>query len=194
MTAPALAAIFLAEDDYTTPAPNQWPLRIALVIGLVSLIARTFWGMRRVWKSRASRQSSLLPLPVIPGTIDTANPIVAPAGGVYLGTARAGDWQDRIVTGGLGRRSTATLALAQSGLLIRRPAEDDILISRTALTSVRADKVGGGRILGTDGVFVVRWRHNDAELDSAFRADDKDVYPDYVFAIRNLISHQEAAK
>lgn len=150
--------------------------------------------MRRGWKSRASRQSSLLPLPVIPGPIDTDYPVVAPAGGVYLGTARAGDWQDRIVAGGLGRRSTATVALAQSGLLIRRPAEDDIFISRTALTSVRADKVGGGRILGPGGVFVVRCRHNDAELDSAFRADDKDVYPDYVFAIRNLISHQGAAK
>jgi hypothetical protein len=155
-------------------------LTIAVVAFFVLCAAAMWWG----WRNRGRRQSTYLPaLPPVPETF--GEPVIEPLPGVYVGTATAGNWQDRIVVGGLGLRSAARFVLHRDGLLIDR-AGGQTWIPTAAIVSARTDKALAGKVLGTNGLLVVRWRLGDHELDSGLRADDPTAYPAWIAAIEAI--------
>jgi hypothetical protein len=154
-------------------------LTIAVVAFFVVCTAAMWWG----WHNRGRRQSAYLPaLPALPQGL--GEPVIEPLPGVYVGTATSGNWQDRIVVQGLGLRSAARFVLHRDGLLIDR-AGRQIWIPSAAVVSARADKALAGKVMGTNGLLIVRWRLGDHELDSGLRADDPAVYPAWIAAVES---------
>ena len=102
------------------------------------------------------------------------NSVAAYKDGVYVGTTFAQHWQDRVVHGGLGPRSAASMTLSDKGILLDRdgaqplfvPAADVVGVSRAAreLAPVHVDAGAARRaglpdvLLGTTGQAAWLWR------------------------------------
>jgi hypothetical protein len=91
-------------------------IRLLLVLLCLLLLSAVLGAMRTGWRHRAARQAALARLPGVPD--DLGPPLLAPASGLYVGTTSTESWQDRVVSGGLGRRAAATASLSAGGLLI----------------------------------------------------------------------------
>ncbi len=148
----------------------DWP-RLWLTLAMVGLAVGIGVLLRIGWKHRATRQSGfgVLPAaPVVPGDQ------LAPAlGGIYVSTTSSGQWQDRIVVHGIGRRAKATAQLFESGVLIDRVAEDPIWIPRDAMVSVSTAPGVAGKVMGLpDGILLITWTWSNKPVDSGFHADD----------------------
>lgn len=158
-------------------------LTAAVVAFYVLGVAGMWWG----WRNRRRRQAHYLPSPPVPPPGEVARRSLVPdARGMYLGTTTAGDWQDRIVIGGLGARATATMRLTVAGLLMDRVGAEPLWIPAESLVDAWTDRACAGRVLGADDVLMVRWRLGDRELDSGFRGADRDGYPEWLSALRSV--------
>jgi hypothetical protein len=105
---------------------------------------------------------------------------------VYVGTTTAGNWQDRIVAGGLGHRAATEIRLYDNGVLMDRAGGRPLWIPAGALTDARADRALAGKAMGTDGLLVFRWRLGEHEVESGVRGDDRDSYPEWISAVRAM--------
>jgi hypothetical protein len=160
----------------------QWPERLALVGGLFAIFLAGVFGMWRSWRRRARAQAGLLPLPEPPA--DPGEPVAGSAEGLYVGTTFGGDWQARVVAGGLSHRSRGALTVYRDVLRIDRPGPGPLTIPRSAVRGVRTDRALAGKVLGPDGMLVVTWEHRGALLDSGFSADERDRQDDCLTALR----------
>jgi hypothetical protein len=147
---------------------TNWPVRILLVLVLVGLIVLAGWGMRRGWQARGRRQA-WIPEPQH-GPVPSAA-WSSPVPGLYLGTAMAGDWLDRVVVHGLGVRSRAELSWSESGVHVDREGAPDLVIPAADIVAVRTDRGVAGTVRGRDSVIVLTWRLGEAVIDTGFRAD-----------------------
>jgi hypothetical protein len=155
--------------DYTEQAPvTNWPARIALVLIVVLLIALALWGMRRGWRNRQARQAWI----PAPADAPSPAPLSAPVEGLYIGTATAGDWMDRIAVHDLGVRSRAWISWSEDGIFLERVGARSVFIPRGDVAGVRLDRGVAGTVKAKDSVIVVTWRLGDAVIDTGFRADD----------------------
>ena len=155
--------------DYTQQAEvTNWPTRIALVVIVVVLIVLALWGMRRGWRNRQRRQSW------IPAPLETPAPgdLSEPVEGLFIGSATAGDWMDRIAVHDLGVRSRAALAWGEPGVWIDRVGARSVFIPAADVIGVRLDRGIAGTVKAKDSVVVVTWRLGEAVVDTGFRADD----------------------
>ncbi|MGH3436714.1 MAG: transporter [Sciscionella sp.] len=167
---------------------------IALLVSLLIVLVAAAVGMRRGWRNRARRQAALLPaFPEAPADAARAEPLLPPMHGVYVSTASAADWQDRIAVGDIGFRAAATLRLSALGLLVERTGASPLWIAAGAIRGARTASALAGKVMGNDGLLVVRWRlaadadgGAEHELDTGFRGDDRNSYPDWVATIRGL--------
>jgi hypothetical protein len=167
-------------------------LTVLVILLFLLCVAGMWWG----WRNRARRQAAVLPpLPEMPGWWDggqrPGEPLLPGATGVYVGTTMAGQWQNRVAIGDIGFRSAAKLELFPTGLLIDRTGATPLWIPADAVADARTDRALAGKVMGIDGLLVVRWRLGDHELDSGFRGDDKDSYGEWVRALRDLAVHQD---
>lgn len=153
-----------------------------LLVGLcVLLFAVAVWGMRVGWRHRSGRQGDLPELPRPPA--DLGGPLAEVMSGVYVGTAFATSWQDRVVARGLGPRSNASASLTESGVLIDREGADAIFLPVVSIVDARLAPGLAGKVVGAGGLLVIRWRLGDTELDSGMRGDDKSIYASWVHTI-----------
>lgn len=154
-------------------------LLILMALALIVVLAI------QIWRSRARPVATLERFPAPPAELTgPAGAAVLPATeGVYLGTSMAGDWRDRVTVGDVGQRATATLHLSRSGLLIDRLSASPLWIPAGAVRGARTGKGG----------LLVTWQLGGKLLDSAFRADDGGVYPDWLDALRALADDRGAA-
>ena len=161
--------------------------RFWLVLLLVALCALAAYGLYVGWRRRARRQSDLLVLPVEPAELGPD--LVDPMTGLYISTTSAGDWQDRIVAQGLGRRAAGAARLSAEGICIERDGESDIFVPVNDLVEVTTAPGIAGKVMGmADGVVVVRWSLGAKKLDSGFRADDTDQQTAFITAANALIA------
>jgi hypothetical protein len=179
VTTTVLAGLIWAAPQ---PAGAQWPERIALTAGLLALAVLGVYGMRRSWRRRTTEQADLLPLPVAPA--EPGTPLAASAPGLYVGTTAAGDWQARVVAGGLSHRSRGTLTPYPEFLAVDRGHIEPLTIPREAVRDVRTDRAHAGKVLGPGGLLVVTWEHRGRLLDSGFAADDRGQQDDCLTALR----------
>ncbi|WP_375475300.1 transporter [uncultured Jatrophihabitans sp.] len=154
--------------------------RALLVLACVAVLLLVLFGMRVGWRNRLGRQADLPALPDVPAEL---GPAAVEAGGVYVGSTYASSWQDRVIVGGLGVRAAAALSVRPAGLLFDRDGAEPIFVPVSAWVQARLAPGLAGKVMGEGGLFVLRWRLGDAEVDSAFRADDKTIYPALVEAV-----------
>ena len=160
-------------------------IRALLTLGCLLVLALAVWGMWIGWKHRGRRQSALGELPQPPA--DPGSPLLDDATGLYVGTAFAESWQDRVVVGGLGLRATATASVTPAGVRYDREGADPVFVPAGTVVGARLAPGLAGKVVGAGGLLVVRWRQGDAVLDTGFRADDKSAYPRWVRAINEQL-------
>ncbi|HWC82490.1 MAG TPA: transporter [Pseudonocardiaceae bacterium] len=159
--------------------------RFLLVLAVLAFFVLCAAGMRWGWRNRQRRQSAYLPaFPPPPAELTEIE--LPELTGVYVSTVTAGDWQDRIAVGDIGHRSAVAVRLAKEGVLLDRVGASPLWIPAAALVDARLDKGMAGKVMGIDGLLVIRWRLGEYELDSGVRGDDKDVYGDWLGAVRAL--------
>ena len=154
--------------------------RFLLVLVCAAVLLLTLAAMRRGWRNRMARQSVLPALPVRPADLGAE---LLRADGLYVGTTYAGSWQDRVVHAGLGERAAASAVLTTAGFVLDRDGAVPIFVPRAAFVDARLAPGLAGKVMGEGGLLVLRWRLGEADLDTAFRADDKTTYPAWVAAI-----------
>lgn len=155
--------------DYTDQAQiTNWPARIVLVVIVLVLIALALWGMRRGWRNRQARQAWI----PAPQDEPSTSGFSAPVEGLYIGSATAGDWMDRIAVHDLGVRSRASMSWGNEGVYLDRVGARSVLIPSSDVLGVRLDRGVAGTVKAKDSVIVITWRLGDAVLDTGFRADD----------------------
>lgn len=172
-------------------------IRVLLVLVCIVFFALCVTGMWIGWRGRARRQSAILadfPVPPAWATEEDAErpkDLVEPETGVYVGSTLAGDWQNRIAIGDIGFRAAATMSLSRQGLLIERTGASPLWIPADSLVSARTDRALAGKVMGIEGLFVVRWNLGDQQIDSGLRGDDKNSYAAWVDAVSALVERTE---
>jgi hypothetical protein len=159
--------------------------RAVLVVLCLALIALTLFGMRRGWRNRLARQAFLPDLPQAPEHLGVER---LRSSGLYVGTAFAQSWQDRVVHDGLGERAEATAVLHPEGVVIERSGAAPVYVPTDAWRDARLAPGLAGKVMGEGGLLVIRWQLGEALLDTAFRADDKTTYPRWVAAINEGVT------
>src|SRR5438067_4061047 len=156
--------------------------RLSLSFIVLVCFLALVWGMRVGWRRRARSQSVLVPpFPQLPG--EPGEPGLETKG-LYVSTTTAGNWQDRIVTRGAGMRGRAVLRLYPDGVEVDRTGAPGFWIPRESIVDARMGSAIAGKVMGTDSLLLITWRAGDVELDTGFRADDFDDYPQWMDGLR----------
>ncbi|MFI5608121.1 transporter [Amycolatopsis sp. NPDC051903] len=152
--------------------------RLLLTLGIVVFFLLCLWGMWVGWRRKARSQSAqVAPFPQLPAE---PGEVLLESAGLYVSTTTAGNWQDRIVTRGAGLRTGAVWRLHPGGIAIERGGAPDFWIPREAVTGVRRDSRIAGKVMGTDALLVITWQLAGKELDTGFRGDELDDYPQWI--------------
>lgn len=166
--------------------------RYWLTLAVLAVCVLAGYGLLVGWRHRAQRQAGLPELPSVPE--DFGPELATALTGLYVCTTTAGNWQDRIVARGLGRRANATAELTADGVLIDRIDDDAIFLPAGSLTAVGTAPGIAGKVMGLpNGVLIISWRLGDVELDSGFRADDPALQPAWIDAAAALIGSARGA-
>ncbi|SDJ10248.1 hypothetical protein SAMN05192558_11035 [Actinokineospora alba] len=161
-------------------------LFLAIFLLLVGLM---LWGYR----NRGRRQSAVLPaFPQVPaGLLERVRSreteeLLPPSTGVYASTVTDKSWQDRVAVGDVGYRADATAHLLTEGVLFDRTGASPVWIPAESVVDARTEAGIAGKIMGGDGLLVIRWAIGDSQFDTGFRADEKTDYETWVPAVRAL--------
>jgi hypothetical protein len=166
--------------------------RFWLTLAVLAVCVLAGYGLLVGWRHRAQRQAGLPELPSVPE--DFGPELATALTGLYVSTTTAGNWQDRIVARGLGRRANATAELTADGVLIDRIDDDAIFLPAGSLTAVGTAPGIAGKVMGLpNGVLIISWRLGDVELDSGFRADDPALQAAWIDAAAALIGSARGA-
>jgi hypothetical protein len=161
--------------------------RLWLTLAVLAVCVLAGYGLLVGWRHRAQRQEGLPELPSVPA--DLGPELATALTGLYVSTTTAGNWQDRIVARGLGRRANGTTELTADGVLIDRIDDDPIFLPAGSLIEVGTAPGIAGKVMGLPhGVLIISWRLGDVELDSGFRADDPALQAAWIDAARTLIT------
>jgi hypothetical protein len=172
-------------------------IRLLLVLVCIVFFVLCAAGMWFGWRARGRRQAAVLaefPAPpawALEEEAERPRELLEAATGVYVGSTMAGDWQNRIAIGDIGFRAAATMSLSREGLLIERTGASPLWIPVSALVSARTDRALAGKVMGIEGLFVVRWQLGDQQIDSGLRGDDKNSYAAWVDAVSALVARTE---
>jgi hypothetical protein len=161
-------AVILAADYVDQARVTNWPARVSLVVVVLALIALALWGMRRGWVNRQQRQAWIAE-PLHAPT--DAGGLSEPVPGLFLGSALAGDWMDRVAVHELGVRSRADVSWGDEGVWFDRTGARSVFIPMADLSGMRVDSGIAGTVKAKDSVIVLTWRLGEATIDTGFRAD-----------------------
>ncbi|WP_461110493.1 PH-like domain-containing protein [Streptomyces calidiresistens] len=167
----------------------HWPGYISWTIGMLLVVVLLYWLMSRGWARRGSFHSDLPELPVDPAPDAPARMVLR---GRYFGSTTTEQWLDRIVTRGLGTRSTAELTLTDHGVRVVRPGARDFFVPADRLIGARLDRGIAGKVLTDGGLLVLTWRHGERVLDSGFRSDRAEEHRAWLEAVNRTAA--EAAE
>lgn len=163
---------FLLSAMYTEQAQvTNWPARLALMGVVFGIIALTLWGMWRGWLGRRRRQSDV-PAPMSIESQETSAIGDQKVAGLYVGSATAGNWLDRIAVHGLGVRSRGWLSWSSDGIAVKRQGAPSFFIPARSIHGIRVDRGVAGTVRAKDSVVVISWKLGERALDTGFRADD----------------------
>jgi hypothetical protein len=185
-SAVASAAVVAAAVPHR--GPDRIEAHLLLAVGVFAVAALAWYGMWRGWRRRArTGHPDLPPPPQPPAPDERGRVLVPPVTGLYVGTVTAADWRDRVVAHGLSMRATGRLRVTEQGALIERDDAGPVWIPAAALWSGRIDEALAGHVMGRAGLLVIGWRHGPYELESGFRADDRDTYAGLLAALKAIL-------
>lgn len=124
---------------------------ILVLLAIPVLWALMWWG----WRHRQRRQAGVpapLPAPADPGVV-----LLEPREGVYVSTTTEGDWLDRVVAHGLGRRSACEVGVFADGVSVARDGEDVLWVPAGTLVRVRRERGMAGKYVDREGLVVLTW-------------------------------------
>ena len=137
------------------------PAKIAILVGIV---VAAFAAMRLGWRRRTARAGAVVPeLPDVP---PLRAPRLGPLEATYLSTAVAHDRLARVAVHGLAVRAPAEVEVHDEGVLVRRAGAADLFVRAAAIRAVTRASGMAGTAVGADRVVVLRWTHDDVELDT----------------------------
>lgn len=145
--------------------------RLVPVLLLAVLFLAALGLMLLGWRRRGRAQSHL-PAPDHDSELADLGeqPAHGPAEAVYVDTVLAGKPLERVVAHGLGTRSPARVTLGEGGSWrIERTGAASLTIPASAVETVGAAGGMAGKVVGGDGLLVVRWRLGDDLLDTGLR-------------------------
>lgn len=161
---------------------------IAILFGILLL---AYLGMYLGWKRRGVKH-------VLPELVALPNVKDLPTAKLdttarYFGTTVAGDWLDRVVSRGLGARSSCRIRLTDEGIDVVRVA-GSFRIPAAALRGARHDQGIAGKVVPPYGVLVVTWHHGDYDLDTGFRLTEAttETHNEWVRKISKLVKKENA--
>lgn len=160
-------------------------IRLLLVLVCLIFLALVLFGMRVGWRNRLARQSGLPALPVLP---TDPGPEALRSSGLYVGTTFAASWQDRVVHERLSEPAAGDAVLYPAGVVFERAGSPAVYLPSQSWVAARLAPGLAGKVMGDGGLLVVRWQLGPATLDSAFRADDKSTYPEWVSTINEKVA------
>lgn len=162
-------------------------LRLLLSLAALAVLALLVWGAVRGWAHRAQRQEAVTGVfpaaPADPGPV-----LLGPTTGLYVGSTIAGDWQDRVTVGEIGFRAAGELTLHTDGVQISRDGASAIWLPLAVVESIRTDQKLAGKVTLKGGLLVLRWAVGGAVVDTGFRGDGIDDYPEWLTAVRARLS------
>ena len=162
------------------------PLGIA---ALAALVVVALGAMRLGWRHRVARsEASVGPIPAVPDVAALGEPTWGPAEATYVSTTAAGDWLDRVAAHDLGVRSRADVSVHPSGVLVARTGARDVFIPAAALRDVMRSPGIAGKVVGRDGLVVLRWELDGNGLDTGLRPRHAADRATLLDAVRPLIT------
>lgn len=178
---PALLAAAAASDIQPLP-----------VIVTIALLLAVLVAMVVSWRRRAGRQRGYA-LPAAAGDRGTGREgrDGLTVRGLYLATTFSGRPLDRVVVGGLGFRSAATITATDEGVRIERDGADPLFLAARRLMGAGVATWTIDRSVERNGLTVVAWRLDRVdggsdEVESAFRIE---LAPraELIAAVRSLV-------
>lgn len=135
-------------------------LLLVLFLGILAL-------MRLGWRRRARRHADLPE----PAPIDPAAELdIGPFEAVYVSTVLSGQPFERVVAHGLGTRSRARVAVTADGdWRIERHGAASFTVPGRSIDLVTTAPGMAGKVVGGDGLVVVRWRLGPRVLETGLR-------------------------
>jgi hypothetical protein len=151
---------------------TQWPLRLALVAGMVLIILGVLLLMRRSW--RTMRRGDRLGLSDLPAPMDQAPPGFDPdeeIQALFLGTSPHGQWLSKVLIHDLGTRARARVSWDSTGIWIERSGASDLFIPRSSLVEVTLGSGVAGSVRAKNSVVVFVWDLGEHRIATGVRAD-----------------------
>lgn len=136
------------------------------LLTIVALVGLAWAGMAAGWRRRARRQDALPAPSAVPAGLTA--PLLT-VEGLFVGTALAQAWLERVVPHGLGARAGAVLSVHPDGLVLERDGSPPIWVPRDDLLGVRRDTGLAGKVTETGGLVVWTWRLGATLLESGLR-------------------------
>ena len=170
----------------------DWP-RFWWTLAMVG-VCLVFAGLLALgWRNRRRRQSQFPPLPVLPTSL--GEQLTAPITGIYVSTVFSGQWQNRIVASGLGRRAKAELRLYPEGVVIDRLAEEPLWVPAEQLREVGTTAGTAGKVMATpDAILLITWAWGVETVASGVRSDDLHAQLPWIAAAQALVPDAELSR
>ncbi len=140
--------------------------RIVPIVVLVILFGSILFWMWTSWQRRAYRDANL---PAPDAIAESTTPELWEADGVYVSTTKAGWPLERITAYGMGSRSQVTVRLRPDRIKLLRSGATSFEIPMKSITGVKSATGMAGKVVGRDGLAVVRWRLGSSELETGIR-------------------------
>ena len=144
-------------------------LIVVPIVLIVALPALMYLG----WRARRRRQQHVAAPVAVPADLGAT---LGAFDGKYVATTASGNPLDRIAVHGLGFRSSASLTVTDTGLLVQRPGSDDVWIPRADVLDRRSATWTIDRVVEPGGLDLVQWKLGGATVDSYFRMIDPDAF------------------
>ena len=149
-------------DDNATRAM----LLTYVLVGFVVIVGLAILG----WQLRRRRQRNIPAPAPLPADIGTVR---AEFDGFYVSTTLDGQPLNRVAVRGLGFRARATIAVADSGVVLALPG-NTVFIPRADLREVTRSNYTIDRVVEDRGLVLLAWTLGTVNLDSYLRVDDND--------------------
>ena len=167
---------------------------LLVLLAIPVLWVLMWWG----WRHRQRRQAGVpapLPAPDDPGEV-----LLEPREGVYVSTTTEGDWLDRVVAHGLGRRSACEVGVFADGVSVARDGEDVLWVPAGTLVRVRRERGMAGKYVDREGLVVLTWSLGEGSpggtgampVDTGLRLRRDDDADALVAALAGLLARRDA--
>lgn len=141
---------------------------VAVVLVIVALLALWFG---RGWARQRARRAHLPALATPPADLGAPDLV---DDGFYVATTAQDAPTDRIAVPGLAFRARAVVSVSDAGVVLDLAGSPAAFIPREALVGVGRATWTIDRVVGRDGLVMLRWRLGNEVVDTYLRPADRD--------------------